>query len=73
MARRKPLWKLTASERSCRSKHRYESLRVAQQQAEIRSLVAGKKLRAYRCPECKKYHLTSQQEPTHARHNTLPR
>lgn len=64
MARRKRPWMLTRSERACRGKHRYESMRVAQMQADAKGAAVGVPLWAYHCPECKKYHLTSQpQEP----------
>lgn len=66
MARRKRPWLRTRSEWSCRRKHRYESLRIAQDRARELGAKAGKILWVYHCPECKKYHLTSQ--PQEARH-----
>lgn len=68
MSRRKRPWQRTRSEWACRRKHRYESERVARARADEFTAATGKTISVYHCPECKKYHLTSQKREEHHGH-----
>ena len=42
----------------CKSKHAYESERIARKKADIQEEYVGHKLRVYKCDICKKWHFT---------------
>jgi len=44
---------------ACGKKQAYETERVAWKSADEHMLLNNVKLRVYKCPHCKKYHLTS--------------